>query len=252
MIQQQNLAQLEILLARSASANSLSPMKGLNPATPCDSSGDTRKFTEEVHQLQEALDMAHKQSDEYAKEIRMLKDKSRTSRGVRTAGTRNSPKKSSTMNLEATLTQLGQSSTLNSTGSTSRDILLESISLETALFRPALSSAMQSSSYWKAKAMGSALSKLAPLNVSIAAHSFPTSTGDEARHILGDLFSLQNLRNPIEMEDEIGLARNQLRLANASLSVVDLSKNDGRAQLNRERQKKRKVELRLQNATSCC
>ncbi len=251
-LQRQNLAELETLLARVASANALSPMKGSKRATLSDNSGDTRKLTEEIHQLQEALDMAHKQSDEHAKEIRMLKDKSRTPRGVRTAGGRISPKKSSLMDLEATRTQLGQASALNSSGSSSRDILLESISLETALFRPALSSAMQSSSYWKAKAMGSALSKLAPLNVSTAAHSFPSSTGDEARRILSDLFSLHNPRNKAQAWDEIALARNQLRLANASLSVVDLSKNGGRAQLNRERRKKQKVELRLQNATSCC
>ncbi len=240
------------MLARAASANALSPMKGSKLSTLSDNSGETRKLTEEIHQLQEALDMAHKQSDEYAKEIRMLKDKSRTPRGVRTAGGRISPKKSSSMDLEATLTQLGQASALNSAGSSSRNILLESISLETALFRPALSSAMQSSSYWKAKAMGSALSKLTPLNISTTAHSFPSSTGDEAQRILSDLFSQHNPRNNAQAWDEIALAMNQLRLVNASLSVVDLSKNGTRAQLNRERRKKQKVELRLQNATSCC
>jgi hypothetical protein len=250
-LQQQNLAELETLLARASSTNALSPMKGSKPSTQSDNSIDTRKLTEEVRQLQEALDMAHKQSDEYAKEIRMLKDKSRTPRGVRTVGGRMSPKKSSSMDLDATLTQLGQASALNSAGSSSRDILLESISLETALFRPALSSALQSSSYWKAKAMRSALSHLAPLNVSISAH-FPSSTGEEARNMLGDLFSLNSAKNQSQAWDELALARNQMRLTNASRTIVDLSKNDARAQFNRERRKTRNVELRLQNATSCC
>lgn len=251
-LQQQNLAELETLLARASSTNALSPMKGSKPSTQSDNSIDTRKLTEEVRQLQEALDMAHKQSDEYAKEIRMLKDKSRTPRGVRTVGGRMSPKKSSSMDLDATLTQLGQASALNSAGSSSRDILLESISLETALFRPALSSALQSSSYWKAKAMGSALSNLAPLNISISAQSFPSSTGEEARNMLGDLFSLNSAKNQSQAWDELALARNQMRLTNASRTIVDLSKNDARAQFNRERRKTRNVELRLQNATSCC
>ena len=56
-------------------------------------------------------------------------------------------------------------------------------------------------------------------------------------------------RNSIE---ELALAKNEARLAIASLSIVDLSKDDvsSRAQLNEERRKKQKAQSRLQNATS--
>lgn len=242
LLLQQNIAELEILLARASSSNEMSPIKGSNASRP---SSINRKMTEEVRQLQEELDKAHKRADEYAKDLRLLTDKSRPSRGIRTAGGRMSPKKSSSMDLEVTPMQLGQASSHNSSGSSSQDILLESISLETALFRPALSSAMQSSTYWKAKAMGSALSKLAPLNnVALEKKSFQLS---------GDLFRIlvENRANHLTQSwDEVALANNEVRLINASLSVVDLSKNDVRAQLIRERRKKRAVELRLQNAAS--
>ena len=70
--------------------------------------------------------------------------------------------------------------------------------------------------------------------------------------MLGDLFSLNSAKNQSQAWDELALARNQMRLTNASRTIVDLSKNDARAQFNRERRKTRNVELRLQNATSCC
>ena len=93
--------------------------------------------------------------------------------------------------------------------------------------------------------MGSALSKLAPLNnVALEKKSFQLS---------GDLFRIlvENRANHLTQSwDEVALANNEVRLINASLSVVDLSKNDVRAQLIRERRKKRAVELRLQNAAS--
>jgi len=180
-----------------------------------------KKLKKEVRVLQEALDHMQKQAEEFEKEIRSLKDKSRSFRGVRTAGSRVTSKKNP-MDLEATLNQLSQAAGSKSAVS-SRDVLLESISLETALFRPALSSAVQSASYWKRKAMGSSLSKLAPLNIPV-----------EAR------------RNT----EELALARNEARLVKASFSIVDLCNNDisSRAQLHKEQQKEQRAKLRLQKA----
>ena len=197
--------------------------------------------------LQEAMDVMQKQAEEYEKEIRSLKDKSRPTRSnVRTAGGSRATPKSSSMDLEATLNQLGQASGSKPPGSSSRDVLLESVSLETALFRPALSSAVQSSIYWKSKAMESALSKLAPLNV---------SAGNKARKALDNLFSLRgnDETNELDCTNEIALAKSEVRLVNASFSIVDLSKNDvsAREQLSCEQQKKRMAEQRLLNAASC-
>mgnify|MGYP001131882357 CR=1 FL=1 len=43
LLQQQNLAELETLLAKAASVNAMMPLKGPKPTTPSDSSGDKRK-----------------------------------------------------------------------------------------------------------------------------------------------------------------------------------------------------------------
>lgn len=251
-MQNSRLAELETLLARASSATPMSPLK-VAPG-PSVTSADTLKLKEEVRMLQEALDVMQKQSEEYEKEIRSLKDKSRPSRGVRTAGGRVTPKKAP-MDLEATLNQLGQTAGPKSVGSSSRDVLLESISLETALYRPALSSAVQSANFWKTKAMGSALSKLAPLNVPIATQSIPSSTCNEARKMLDDLLSQG--QNNVHISrghcmDELALARNEVRLAKASFSIVDLSKNDlsSRAQLNEKQQKEHMAGVRLEKVTS--
>ena len=253
-MQNSRIAELETLISKSL-VTPMSSLKGsIAPSPSATSSVDTQKLKEEVRVLQEALDVMQKQGEEYEKEIRSLKDKSRPSRGVRTAGGRVTPKKSS-MDLEATLNQLGQASGSKSAGLSSRDVLLESISLETALFRPALSSAVQSANYWKTKAMGSALSKLAPLNVPIAAQSMPSSTGSEAREILDDLLGQggRTAANRAHYHMEaLALAKNEARLAKASFSIVDLSNNDvsSRKQLDEQRQKEQMAELRLQKATS--
>jgi len=253
-MQNSRIAELETLISKSA-ATPMTTMKG--PMTPGPSSTpsvDSQKLKDEARMLQEALDVMQKQAEEYEKEIRSLKDKSRPSRGVRTAGGRNTPKKTSSMDLEATLNQLGQAAGSKSAGSSSRDVLLESISLETALFRPALSSAVHSANYWKTKAMGSALSKLAPLNVPIAAQSMPSSTGSEARELFDGLVGQggSNATDQLHLMDEIALAKNESRRAKASFSIVDLSKNEtsSRKQLDEARQQEHKAELRLQQATS--
>ncbi|KAL7536452.1 hypothetical protein ACHAXR_008842 [Thalassiosira sp. AJA248-18] len=251
-MQNNRIAELETLISKSA-ATPMSPLKGSRAPNPAIPSVDTQKLKEEVRVLQEALDVTQKQAEEYEKEIKLLKDKSRPSRGVRTAGGRVTPKKAS-MDLEATLNQLGQAAGSKSAGSSSRDVLLESISLETALFRPALSSAVQSSNYWKTNAMGSALSKLAPLNIPIAAQSMPSLTGKDAREIMDDLLCKgeSNAKSQALCLEELALAKNEARLAKASFSIVDLSKSNvsSRAQLNEEQQKEQMAELRLQKATS--
>lgn len=167
------------------------------------------------------------------------------------------PKKAaSTMDLEATLNQLGQGAAgSKSPGPTSsRDVLLESISLETALFRPALSSATRSASYWKTQAMGSALSKLAPLYVPVVLQSMPSSAGDEARKALDDILARESssVANRGDCLNELTLAQNEARLAKASFSIVDLTNSEisSRAQLNEKRQLEKMADSRLQKATS--
>jgi hypothetical protein len=193
--------------------------------------------------LQEALDVMQQQADEYEKEIRTLKDKSRTPRVSRQASGRLTPKKSSAVDIESSLSQFGQGSGSKAGGVSSRDLLLESISLEAALFRPALASATQSASYWKAQSMGSALSKLAPLNLK---KSRDASNLEAVGVRDGDVYSEKS-----RLVEEVNLARNEVRLAKASFSIVDLSKTDmsSRRQLNEQKQKVRTAESRLHDAT---
>ena len=224
-MQNSRITELEQLLARS-SASPMSPVKvSMPPASPA-ITADTQKLKDEIRMLQEAVDVMQSQADEYEKEIKSLKSK--PSRGVRTAGGRTTPKKTP-MDLEATLSQLGQASASKSAGSSSRDILLESISLETALFRPSLASAAQSANFWKARAMGSALSKLSPLS------DHPLSQKTDQAQLL----------------NELALAKNELRSAKASFSIVDLSSDVRlRDQLEEQRQKELMAGKRLEEATS--
>lgn len=222
-------------------------MKGsMSPiSAPSGALAETHKLKDEIRVLQEALDVMQKQAEDYEKEIRSMKDKSRPIRNVRTSGGSRAISKSSSMDLEATINQIGLASGSKYTGSTSRDVLLESISLETALFRPALSSALQTSVYWKAKAMGAAISNLPPLNV---------TTGFSAGTALNNLSNLRrhDTTNENDFVNEIALAKSECRLVSASLSIADLSKNDisARAQLHCEQEKKRTVEQRLLHAAS--
>lgn len=235
-MQNSRISELEALLAR-APSEMMSPRKsGSRPSSGGGSpvnTADTQKLKDEVKMLQEAVDVMQQQADEYEKEIKSLKDKSRPSRGVRTAGGRVTPKKSP-MDLEATLNQLSSASK-STANSSSRDVLLESISLETALFRPALGTAVQSANFWKTKAMGSALSKLSPLNVSTS------KTGQTV-----------DAKNETQLLNELALAQNEARSTKASFSIVDLSnksKVSSRDQLTEEQQKEEMASLRLQNAT---
>ena len=240
-IQNRRLAELESMLARMSSTTSMSPIKDRSmPSTPSGAPIDTQNLKEEIRMLQEALDVMQKQADEYEKEIRSLKDRSRPVRSNMRSTRGSITPKSSAMDLEATLSQLGQGSGgLTPRGSNSRDALLESVSLETALFRPALTSAIESSNYWKSKALGSALSQLAPLNV----------TGRQVRE---DTLSLRGNNKTFEIDcmNEIALAKSNMRLAKASFVMVDLSNADvsAREQLTCEQQKKYLAEERLLNA----
>lgn len=176
---------------------------------------DTSKLEEEVRTLTEALDVMSAKNEDYEK---AMKSKSRVRQSL---GGRTPSKKSAAADLESTINQLGQASS----SKTSRDILLESISLEAALYRPALHSAAQSASYWKSKAIGSALSQLTPLNVSP-----PPGDG-------------------IRASNELALAHSQARLTNASYKVVDLSKKEpARSQFNAELAKCKAAEARLRDA----
>ncbi|KAL7481026.1 hypothetical protein ACHAW6_006708, partial [Cyclotella cf. meneghiniana] len=240
-MQNSRISELESLITKSSS-NIMSPVKGgMPPGSP--SPADTSKLREEVRVLQEAMDVMQQQAEEYEKEIRTLKDKSRTPRVSRQASGRLTPKKSSAIDMESTLSQFGQGSGAKVGGVSSRDLLLESISLEAALFRPALASATRSASYWKAQSMGSALSKLAPLNL----HKSRDVSNLETVGVRdGDVYSEKS-----RLVEEVNLAKNEVRLAKASFSIVDLSKTDisSRRQLNEQKQKVRSAECRLHDAT---
>jgi len=224
-IQNARITELESLISK-APTNSMSPMKtSTTVATPI----DTQEIKEEVRVLKEALSVMEQQAEEYENQIRLLKDKNPKARSrMRQSVT---PKKS--IDFEATIGQLGTGS--KSSGTSSRDAMMETISLETALFRPALTSVTQSATYWKAKAMESALSKLTPLNVATKTTSpVPSSIGqkrDEWSH----------------SADEMDLARNELRLAKATFGIVDLSKSNesARVQLSKERRKEMAAAARL-------
>jgi len=226
-IQNARITELESLISKVPSS-SMSPMKA--STTTVAAPVDNQEIEEEVRVLKEALSVMEQQAEEYASQIRSLKDKNPKPRSrMRQSVT---PKKS--IETEAIIGQLGTGN--KSSGTSSRDVLLETISLETAMFRPALSSATQSANYWKAKAMESALSKLTPLNVATKTSPMPLPMG-------------QRREEWSHSADEIDLAFNEMRLAKATFGVVDLTKSNesARVQLNKEREKEMVAVARLQS-----
>lgn len=154
--------------------------------------------------LTEAMDVLHRQVDEYENEIRALKDfKSPKSARRTSMSSRASP---------------FMSPGFSAKGTPAGEPLAEASAatigaLEAALLRPALEAVRQDASRCKAQSMATALSSLPPLNLVT-----PTSTNKkESKEQIQQLETLANA---------LSEARSHVRMQKASVTVVDLSKSD--------------------------
>ena len=146
-------------------------------------------------QLTEAMDVVHRQVEEYESEIRFLKDTKspkvqRTMRTPRRAYADIGDRRGSSDDLQ----QLASQANVGA--------------FEAALFRPALQAARRDAAQWKAKATISSLQELPPLYVPGTPSSGEEKSSDEDS-------------NPIL---QLSSALSSYRMETASVKVVDISK----------------------------
>lgn len=179
---------------------------------------------EENRVLTEAMDVLQQQVDEYENELRAAKDpKSPMRRGTTT------PRKGGSV-----LFSPGRSTRGLDDVSGSADVSPASVAaLEAAFYRPALVSAHREASNWKAKAMSSSIMDLPPLYVPRASSSFGENKEEEKDH------------NPLA---DLEAAMSELRLARASVTIVDLTKPSPRAHYFDSMAKTAAAEQRLKKA----
>lgn len=163
------------------------------------SSAEVQSLKQEIRVLTEAMDVLHRQVEDYESEIRFLKDSKSPSARVRSR----TPRRTFTADLRE---RTGSSDSLPglAVGDGS------SGAFEAALFRPALQAARRDAAQWKAKAAITALLDLPPLNASTL-----SSNGEEEKTCDGED------SNPFM---QLSSALSYYRTEAASIKVVDISK----------------------------
>lgn len=259
-IQNARLRELENLLAQTSSHPS--PNKPLHVDS---SAEELSTLKEENRVLTEAMDVLHKQVDEYEQEIRALKDSKLRTPGRRSLQT---PRRASSLDIDFSVSKLGREGGADMAAASS---VAKAAALEAALFRPALRSARLDAALWKSKAIGSSLMNLPALFVPGASPAVVSGTNhqeaepnrtDDAQRVLDDAFRASNSKAVLEPGDlltclqELSIAQSNMRLTKASVSVVDLTRGgEGKAmtvkaQLREECSRKEAAINRLEEATS--
>ncbi|KAL3923589.1 MAG: hypothetical protein SGILL_001569 [Bacillariaceae sp.] len=197
-LQNARLSELEKLLAKTKSQPSSRIV-----SSQMVSSEELGSLKQENRVLEEAMDVLHRQVEEYENEIRMMRDSKTPSKGVR---------RTRAFTPDKSLRDRNRSNE-NLSG------MMEEGNLgafEAALFRPALLAARKDAAQWKAKATIEKLLSLPPLNVSM-------SRGEDEEK------EEEKEKNPM-LELSAGLAHYQEELA--SVRLVDISKPNVRMQLH--------------------
>lgn len=212
-MQNSRLEELEALLTNlPESTDPKSPQKSSPPAA------EVNEMKEEIRVLNEAMEIVQGQVEEYEREIRTLKDqKSKSSRLPGSAR-----KGATTLETDFSLASLGIGSPQKQRQESARSRL----SLESALFRPALRSALSDASMWKSKVISDKLIELPPLSKS----------------------SIDRNADLVTMNRQLSLACASVRLAKASVGVVKLGdRSVPRLLLAKERQKTAMAIQRLES-----
>jgi len=215
-IQNSRLQELEKLLVQTGSITSPTP-----PDTSIMPSEVVSELKEESRVLNEAMEVLQNQVDEYEREIRSLKDTK--SRGSRNAP--NSARKGPSLDTHFSLSSLG----IGSPQKIRQYSDSSNLSLEAALFRPALRNALSDASMWKSKYVLDRLRQLPPLS------------GTSPRSNV-DLLNQHRL---------LSLACADVRLAKASISIIRLddTMSSPRSLLTAERRRTGTTIQRLESVT---
>ena len=192
----------------------------------------------------EAMDVLNKQVQEYEDEVRSLKNSSKFRTPIK-----------SNMKVHD-VADSGSSQLLNSLMTSSGLSQTKVISLEAAIFRPALQAAYEEKNAWKSRLMQSSLNRLCPLNVpkskssTVMAQIAQPQDGEDSSLSIDamDLNSKDEFITEVVSRhlNELSVASNSARLTKASIKMIDLSpksnamkqyKNVPRMALREQRQK---------------
>jgi len=193
-MQNARLSDLEKMLARSNSQ----PSARLVASQA--STEEVRSLKEENRVLTEAMDVLHRQVEEYENEIRARDSKTPTkSRRSRRSFTPDSSVRDSSRSMSSeSMRDLGED------GSRS--------AFEAALFRPALQAARRDAAQWKASATINTLLELPPLNVCMGSDAFGNGEEKVADEDCNPLFQLSSALSSYQRET-------------ASVRIVDITKS---------------------------
>jgi dynactin 1 len=201
-LQNARLSELEKLLAKTNAQPSSRIV-----SSQMVSSEELNSLKHENRVLEEAMDVLHRQVEEYENEIRLLRDSKTPSKGHRSR----TPRRAFTP--ESSLRDRSRSNE-NLQGLEDEGHLS---AFEAALFRPALLAARKDAAQWRSKATINTLLELPPLNVPInSSFAGEEKVSDEADNPLLELSS----------------ALSYYQKATASVKVVDLTKTRPRMQLH--------------------
>eukprot|EP00934_Nitzschia_sp_Nitz4_P001164 Nitzschia sp. Nitz4//scaffold271_size25734//7579//11815//NITZ4_008303-RA/size25734-snap-gene-0.22-mRNA-1//-1//CDS//3329545206//1164//frame0 len=191
-LQNTRLSELEKLLART----NAQPSPSIKSAE-LTSSEEINNLKQENRVLTEAMDVLHRQVEEYESEIRFMKDtkspgksRSRTPRRAFTSADRYSERSHSGDSINSMATEASAGA------------------FEAALFRPALHAARREAAEWKTKATISTLLELPPLTVPIVSRNEEEKVAEE------DMSPL------LQLSSALASYRREV----ASMKVVDISK----------------------------
>eukprot|EP00529_Nitzschia_sp_RCC80_P006864 CAMPEP_0113511116 /NCGR_PEP_ID=MMETSP0014_2-20120614/38522_1 /TAXON_ID=2857 /ORGANISM="Nitzschia sp." /LENGTH=1423 /DNA_ID=CAMNT_0000407161 /DNA_START=80 /DNA_END=4347 /DNA_ORIENTATION=- /assembly_acc=CAM_ASM_000159 len=225
-VQNARLSELEKLLAKtSAQPSSRLVSSQMVP------SEELNAMKEENRVLAEAMDVLHRQVEEYENEIRFLNSKS--------------PAKSRSRAPRRTFATDSSALRDHSRSSESLHGLQEepmSGAFEAALFRPALLAARQEAAIYKNKAMVDTILNLPPLNVSLSATVAGT---DEEKSSDEEMGVMDN--NPFL---DLSTALSNYQRETSSMHLVDLMKPSPRTQLHNTLMRKAAASAGLDQATA--
>mmetsp|Transcript_30720 Transcript_30720/g.73696 ORF Transcript_30720/g.73696 Transcript_30720/m.73696 type:complete len:1306 (-) Transcript_30720:2676-6593(-) len=190
-MQNARLSELEKLLAKT----NAQPSPRIK-SSDMSSSAEVNGLKQEIRVLTEAMDVLHRQVEDYESEIRFLKDAKSPGARVRSR----TPRRTFTADLRERSGSVDSLPGMVADGSTG--------AFEAALFRPALQAARRDAAQWKAKATISTLLDLPPL------HASQTIGGEEKT-------ADEDESNPFM---QLSSALSFYRREAASIKVVDISK----------------------------
>ena len=217
-MQNARLSELEKLLAKTNAQPSSRMI-----SSQMVSSEELNSLKQENRVLEEAMDVLHRQVEEYENEIRLLRDSKTPSKGPRSRTPRRTFAPESSMRDRSRSNENLQG--LEDDGHLG--------AFEAALFRPALLAARKDAAQWKARATINTLLELPPLNVRVDSGEEKVAEDEDDNPLM-------------QLSSALSYYQNET----ASVRIVDISKPRARMQLHQMKIRKAAASEQLDKATA--